>query len=303
MQLYFIPLGLILICWGIIFAIIFKKFPQLAHLDVNNLPAEKEARRKKQIMSQRIDEQSKTLQKAWLKKLEPFRKMWKIFQLKFRVYVGRVERIWRHEQVKSFSESIPVEGNEVEKKENKFHILLQEAESASLAGDFEKAEELFIAAIKIDQSSPQAYRGLADTYFARGAMEEAEQTYLFLHHLNQEDDRVLVKLGDIAESKGNLEQAIEYYQQAVIANDSASKNFFHLAELFLKIKQPQIAKEALVAAVEIEPKNAKYLDLLVEVAVLCHDKILATKTLNDLRLLNPANPRLETFKSNIERIK
>ena len=115
MQLYFIPLGLILICWGIIFAIIFKKFPQLAHLDVNNLPAEKEARRKKQIMSQRIDEQSKTLQKAWLKKLEPFRKLWKIFQLKFRVYVGRVERIWRHEQVKSFSESIPVEGNEVEK--------------------------------------------------------------------------------------------------------------------------------------------------------------------------------------------
>ncbi len=303
MHYYFIPLGLILICWGIIFVVIFKKFPQLAHLDVNNLPAEKEARRKKQIINQRIDEQSKTMQKAWLKRFEPFRKLWKIFQLKFRVYVGQVERLWRHEQVKEFSESLATNVDESNKNESRLSILLQEAQVSVSGGDFEKAEELFIAAIKIDQSSAEAYRGLADTYFARGAMEEAEQTYRFLHQLHPDDDRVMVKLGDIAESKGDFEQAIEYYQQAVIANDSIPRNFFHLAELFLKIKQPQIAKEALVAAVEIEPKNAKYLDLLVEIAVLCHDKLFATKILNDLRLLSPTNPKLENLRVKIEQIK
>jgi hypothetical protein len=81
------------------------------------------------------------------------------------------------------------------------------------------------------------------------------------------------------------------------------ETFFHLAELFLKIKQPQIAKEALVAAVEIEPRNAKYLDLLVEIAVLCHDKLFATKILNDLRLLSPTNPKLENLRVKIEQIK
>lgn len=297
---FFLPLIIITGSLGVIIVILIRKFPQLVHLDITALPAEKEARRKKELIDQRIKEQSRHLQIVWLERLRPLLQLWKNMQLRFRQYVGRIQKLWYHEQVSQVVQGdAPLE----EDKEVKFTALVQNAEQYLGSGQFDKAEEFFIAAIKINQSSAVAYRGLADTYLAQGSIEEAEQTYRFLLHLNPTDDNIMVKLGDIAESQGKFEEAIEYYQQAVIANDSLSPRFYHLGELFLKIKQPQIAKEALVAALELEPKNPKYLDLLAEIAILCRDKSLALKMYNDLHLVNPHNQKLENLRARIYQLK
>ena len=97
-----------------------------------------------------------------------------------------------------------------------------------------------------------AYRGLGDTYLAKNSIEEARQTYKFLIRMEPDDDSVLVKLAEIAESQGNLEEAIEYYQQAVLVNDSFSPRFYHLAELLVKVGQPQVATEAILQARALE---------------------------------------------------
>jgi hypothetical protein len=49
-----IPLILILLSLGIMAIIIVRKFPALANLDVDNIPAEKEAKFKEQIISNRL---------------------------------------------------------------------------------------------------------------------------------------------------------------------------------------------------------------------------------------------------------
>ena len=120
--------------------------------------------------------------------------------------------------------------------------------------------------------------------------------------MEPDDDSVLVKLAEIAESQGDLEEAIQYYQQAVLVNDSFSPRFYHLAELLLKVAQPQVAKEAILQAVELEPQNPKYLDFLIEIAIICGDKTLAIKAYGDLRLVNPENQKLHSLKDRIYKI-
>jgi len=99
-----------------------------------------------------------------------------------------------------------------------------------------------------------------------------------------------------------LEEAIDYYQQAVVANDAFSTRFFHIAELLLKVNQPAVAREAVVQAVELEPKNPKYLDLLLEIAIILRDKNLAQRGYNELRAVNPENNKLDEFRVRVDQI-
>jgi tetratricopeptide (TPR) repeat protein len=277
--------------------ILLKKFPQVANLDVYSLPSEKEAQKKREIINKRVEEESKKMEKTWKERLSPLRKLWGGIQLKFRIYVGKVEKLWYHEHAKKIIE--PTQPLTKEEKEQRLRALLQEAEDCLKQEKFDQAEGLYIAAIKMNEHSQEAYRGLADTYLIQGSYEEARQTYKFLLQLHPQDDSILVKLGDIAELQGRYDEAIDYYQQAVIANDSLSPRFYHLAELLLKVKQPQIAQEAMVAALDLEPRSPKYLDLSTEIAIICGDKPQALKYYKELRMVNPDNQKLEEFKNRI----
>jgi tetratricopeptide (TPR) repeat protein len=298
---FFIPLIISALGLVVVLGMVIRKFPELARLDVTTLPHEKEARRKKEILAHRINEQGEHVKAVWKGKLQPLKKVWAGIQLRFRKYVGRIERLWYHEHVTDLAGGEPALLTQ-QQKEDKFYTLIQDGEEQLRLGNYDQAEGFFIAAIKLNQNSVPAYRGLGDTYVAKGSLEEAQETFKFLLHLTPHDDSLMVKLGTIAENRGDIEEAIQYYQSAVIENDALAPRFFHLGELFLKIQQPQIAKEALLSAVEIEPKNPKYLDLLTEVAILCRDKHIAFKTYQELRGVNPENQKLELFKSKIHHL-
>lgn len=281
---------------GILFIII-KKFPQLANLDIDNLPEEKESRKKKEMMKRRVSSESNKLLGSILKKANPITKFWGRLQLQFRIYVGRIERLFHHEQrSKIIAELSSVPKGEVE---NKISSLVQEGDYYLSQGELDKAEERFISAIKLDAKYAPAYRGLGDTYLAKNSLEEAKETYGFFLQLQPNDDMAMVKISELYEKEGKIEEAINYLQQAVILNDSLSPRFYHLAELLIKVSQPDVAREAIIQAVELEPKNPKFLDLLIETGILCGDKDLAGRGFEELRLVNPENQKLEGFQSRI----
>ena len=296
-MLNIIFLTIIVAVLSVIFFIIIRKFPQMANLDIHNLPEEKIYRKKREIINKRIVKSSNLLKEKIGKMLVPVGKVWGKLQLQFRIYVGKIERLLHHEQSLKTKLKPMVASNE--ESEQKIGQLISDGEQRLKAGNYDKAEEMFIAAIKIDPKSAVAYRGLGDTYFAKNSLEEAAQTYKFLIRMEPDDDSVLVKLAEIAESHGDLEEAIVYYQQAVLVNDSFSPRFYHLAELLLKVGQPQVAKESILQAVELEPQNPKYLDLLIEIAIICDNKDLALKGYGELRLVNPENQKLIGFKDRI----
>ncbi|MFA6486668.1 MAG: tetratricopeptide repeat protein [Candidatus Magasanikbacteria bacterium] len=293
-------LVVILISAAVIAVVVFRKLPQLANLDLASLNEEQQFQKKRQIIGKRIEEHNRRVKEIWSKRLAPFNRVWRVGQFKFRVYVGKVEKLWYHERV-SKSENSP-DAPPAEEKIQKISNLVAEGEQCLSNNNFSRAEELFIAAIKIDQKSASAYRGLGDTYLAQNSLEEARETYRFVLQLEPEDDSVLVKLAQIAESQGDVEEAIQYLQQATVVNDSLAPRFYHLAELLLKIKQPLVAKDSALQAVQLEGKNPKYLDLLVETAIICSDKPLARLYFNELRLVNPDNQKLDEMFQRIDKI-
>lgn len=298
-MIFILPIAIILI--GVVTAgiIVGRKFPQLANLDVDHLPQEIELRKKKEIMKRRVDAEGAQMANKVHSGFGPVRKVWGKLQLKFRVYVGHIERLWHHEQRAADAAREPASDNTSDDLRDRLMVLTQQGEQNFQQGVFDKAEQFFIAAVKLDPKYAPAYRGLADTYLAQGSLNEAKETYQFLLTLQPHDDMALAKVAELAEKEGKLEEAVNYLQQAVIINDSLSPRFYHLADLLIKLNQPVVAKEAIVQAVELEPKNPKYLDLLTETGILCVDKELALRGFNELRLVNPENQKLESFQARI----
>lgn len=291
---------LTLICLAVIGFIVWSKLPQISNLDVTNLPQEKTNRKKNEIILRRLDVKSKATKQKLGQKLKPLQAIWGQFQLKFRIYVGKIERLLHHEQmIKTKQENSQLSNEELSAK---LKGLVQEGQQYLEVGSFDQAEQSFISAIKIDAKSANAYRGLAETYLRRGSREEAKQTFIFLLQLEPGNDAVMVRLAEMAEEDNEIDKAIEYYQLAVVANDALSPRFAHLADLLLKVGQNEVAKEAIMQAVELEPQNPKYLDFLLETAILCQDKKLATEAFAKLRMSNPENSKLPDFKYRIDSI-
>lgn len=295
----YIFLFIIILCVAIIAYIVISKFSQMANLDLGQIEKEKVSKKKKEIILRKVDKESGEVQKKIGVALKPVGKIWGKLQLKFRIYVGKVQELWQHEQVVKTKEKV---GKNPQEKENKLEEIIREGERYLEEKNLEKAENSFITAISLENKSAPAYRGLGDVYMAKNELEEARQTYLFLTRLEPDDDSAWVKLAEIAESQGDLEEAISYYQKAVLVNDSLAPRFYHLGELLLKIEQPDSAIEAIVQAVELEPQNPRYLDLLIENAIICGNKELAIRSVDKLKMVNPDNNKLDSFRERIFKI-
>ena len=291
-------LSLAVISTGGIIFLIGRHFPQVANVDTDNLPVEREARKKRDLIRQRVTAQSAEWQKRLVARLGPFKKIWGRMQLKFRIYVGKVEKLWQHEQMLQ-RKSRPATATSLSLFAQEIDHYIEEGETFRRDGRLEQAEKSYIEAIKRQPRAVLAYRGLAETYRDKGSLTEAFETYQFLFQLEPNNDTVAAELGALAESQGKIEDAIQYYQQAVLINDSLAPRFYHLAELFLKINQPAAAREAVLSAVELEPKNPRYLDLAIETAILCHDQRLAKECYQELRSVNPDNQKLAIWKERI----
>ncbi len=285
----------------ILLYLVIKKFPQLSNLDTSSLPQEKIVQTKKNIINKRVSQQG-GLFRSYLGKIfiPILDKYWKKLQSNFRHYVDKIYKLWQHESIAQTKIDIETSG---EKKDDKIQQLLNEAEESMQNNRLDEAENYYISIISLDEKNISAYRGLAEIYLNKKELEEARQTFLFLTRMEPDDDTSLIKLAEIAESQGDIEEAIEYYQKAVLVNDAVSPRFYHLAELLLKVEQPEVAKEAIVQAVELEPQNPRYLDLLIENAIICGDKSLALEGYNNLRTVNADNHKLDGFKDRIDHLK
>lgn len=288
---------LIIVPLAIILIVVVKKFPQLAVLDVENVPEVKMNKKKDEVLKKRVEEQAVKSKNELIKKMLPVKEWLKKVQDHFRKYVFRVTEKVVEEEKKVEEVKEPKEISD--KKQQSLFTLLREGDSARNHGDFETAENKYITAIRIDPKNAEAYRGLADVYFKQEQIDEALETYKFILQLDPSDDEILVKLGDIYDKKGDIKEAIEYYQKAVLANDNYPHRFAKLAEMLDSIEQYETALSAIEQAVELEPNNPKYLDKMVEMGILSGDKDAAEDGYQKLRMVNPENQKLDSLKERI----
>lgn len=139
------------------------------------------------------------------------------------------------------------------------------ADDAVTREEYDEAEEHLLACLKIDPKHRGAYLGLSDVYQQRKEEGLAEETLRFLRRLHPDDADVAARLAGVLHARGKRAAALKEIQ----------------------------------AAIDQSPRNPKYLDFAIELAMMERNPRLATKYLTQLREANPENQKLEELEEQI----
>jgi len=262
-----ILLFLIFLCLFVIIFIIIKKLPILAGLDVRNMPAEKEARFREQIVSNKL-------------KRNIFK--WTHFLVKFFIFLGEkigqvFEKVYNYllEYKQQNQGGMILTGSEKIKKQEK---LIEEAQKLSQNGNFLEAEKKLIEVIGIDEKNLEAFKMLGYLYLEHKNYQNAQQT---LKHA--------LKLIRETEDKD--------FNQADIA-----KLYFDLALINKMIENFDSAINNIEKALNIEENNPRYLDTALDISIMRKDKIAAFDFYERLTDVNPENQKLIEWQKKIDQI-
>jgi len=136
----------------------------------------------------------------------------------------------------------------------------------------------------LDNKNIKAFRQLGDLYFKNNKFQEAIQTFEHIIKLT-EDNNIL---NESVKASSILSQRADTY--------------FNLALVYKEIKNMDKSIHNIKNALNIEPNNPRYLDIMLEISIINKEKVLALDAYNKLLEANPDNQKLAEFKKQIKEI-
>lgn len=272
-----------------------RKFPRLTNVNVESLPETRTQRQKDQILKNRLE---RTWQEIWSKVQDSSSPVQDKFNDFFRQNYQKLKTIEKdlrrrsHEQMTSnVAKSQAVSDMIVEAKQ----FLNDE--------DYQKAEDLLLDALGMDERNIDAYKLLAEVYRESKEYVQAKETLEYLLQLTQnEDAAVYSSLADIAKERGNLKQAEEDYLKSISLSDDNHWYFLSLAEVYVDLDDHTKALETAQKALGLSPNNPKILDFLINLSIIMSDKELASQYLDKLKEVNPENNKIADFTGRIDEL-
>lgn len=258
---------LAIVSFLVIIFIIVRKFPVLAILNVDNIPGEKEAKFKEKIIRQRLERDFSSIGTTW-NRLR--RRLGAGFSSYLKARYQRLVKMrddLRRQKKLSF----------LEKRERIADLFLQ-ARSAISEYDYETAEKHLIEIISLDAKRLSAFLELGETYRLRKNFQDAKAT---LEHT--------LKLAQ------QLRRDPEMLEGIIIA-----EIHFSLAWVCYELDLLDEALEYTRQALDAEPNNPRYLDLILDLSIMRKDKKLALESWEKLASANPENNKLSEWKAKIE---
>jgi len=285
---------IIVFCLVLIASAIFKKFPILSNINVQELKAEKQARVKTEILERRFQNRL-----TGIKKFFNTPAMIKFGGLLKNSY----QKITNLEKKYKSEKNIQQHNNlNIFEKEDKIKEKLTQAENLINQNKLSEAENIYIETIALDKKNILAYLGLAKVYTLQKNYEHAKELYEHILKIDKNNDQLFIGLGNLSASQGDWEKAKNNYQKSIDMAQKKSEHYVDLATAHYKLGNPGRALTALRRASELEPKNPKYLDFLIEGAIINKNKILALDVLKKLEEINPDNNKLLEFKNKIKEL-
>ncbi|MEI8361364.1 MAG: tetratricopeptide repeat protein [bacterium] len=282
---------IVLISLAMLANIVMRKFPALASLDIDAIPANKEAQFKQQIISMRL----KRSFMFWLVRFNLItRPMVQVINNFFSTMYHKLLELRDKER----------QGKIVTLEQVDRHVdrLIDEAESLGKQDDFAVAEKKLIEAISLDSKNVEAFKALAHLYFDKKDYEEAKQTFEHVLKLSENDEDAYESLAEIAREGGDLGSAKEDYKALLKINNQQSETYYNLAMVCEATKEYHEAITNIKSALAIEPNNPRYLDTQLRISIITKDKILALDAYGRLKLVNPENQKLDELKTQIDEL-
>jgi tetratricopeptide (TPR) repeat protein len=244
--------------------VIVRKFPQLSRIDTGTIKEEKEKSTKKKLVDERLK-----------RKAEKFTKSFGAAASK--VSLGAKQRISaaqeklqeRREELEK--PNIPkdiITKEDYDKKEEYVRKELEKAEDFAEEEQFEKAEKKYINLISDDPRNIDAYEGLGELYYDNKMYNEARETFSYILKLKPENALAHYNLAYVDKMQGKIQEAKVHFKKAV----------------------------------ELEPRNPKYLSELVEIYIDLAEKIEAQLALQKLQEVNPENASIPKLQEEISEL-
>jgi len=270
MLYYIIPSIIIIVSLLWIFFLVIKKFPSLAAINIESIAKEKETKVKNRIMVERLS--------------RGFFKFKKIMNLVF----SPLAKSLVLNITQAYQKAMDLEKNNLKNQPLKKIDIQQEVTEKIEAAkkylterDFAKTEEICINILELDKKNIAAYEILAEIYLADRDYKKARETSRYLIKLLTKE-KEKTENSDVKHRLANSYADLGYIYQLENRNSYALANF--------------------QKAVDLEPVNPRFLDLLLKISIILKNKNLAKQVFNDLKAADPENQKLEELKEEIHNL-
>ncbi len=269
MIFYLIPIIIILVSVGFIGHLIYKKMPQLASINIKSVPAEKEQLVRNRIITQRLYRKYSDTHAILKKILKPLGKDIAGFFSNLYQQILELEKkqLHQHQPLKQ----IDINQQITDK--------LEEVENLLAQGENEKAEDICIRVIELNPRNDQVYEILTNIYLEEKEYKKAKEVC-----------KLLIKLLNRGVESG----AADKHR---LANAFSTLGWAYQVDGKFTYAMANYRK-----AVDLEPSNPRFLDLLLKISIILKNKDLATKVFNDLRQADPDNQKLAEIREEIKNL-
>ena len=241
-----IPLLLILISLSVIIVIVSRKFSVLAALDVASIPAEKEAKFKERIISNRL---KRNIIKYWAK---ASRALTPLGRLAGGYLKSRLHKLYQAKNV--YQANQRVDGPET------INQLFSQAEELKKRDDLDSAEKKYIEIIGLDSKNIKAFKELGRVYFEKKEFEEAKQTFEHILKLKEDDEDIYdihFSLAEVYRAMGKLPEAARALKKALKIEPLNPRYLDIMLEISIIIKDKALALDTYEKLLKANPENNK----------------------------------------------
>ncbi|MDP2631122.1 MAG: hypothetical protein Q8P56_07005 [Candidatus Uhrbacteria bacterium] len=274
-----VSLLIIVLCLAGIIKIIARRWHALISIDLESLPAERDARTKKKILSERLKRHFYQLKTRAAEKGRPVfsRVADSYVDFSHRVLTAVETAVQRKHIAKDEAAGVPVA------ESTALSRLLRDGDAFLDREEYDEAEKRYIDAIALDAKNLQAYTGLATIYKAQKEWAGAQEVLEYLRdHLRE--------YATAEEDSG--EQSVYLMRLA--------ESLVQLSEVYVTLEKKDEAQSSIEEALELQPSNPKFLDAGLELYIILEKPKEARLLLKRLKEANPENQKIEEF---AERIK
>lgn len=236
---------------GVIGWILFRRIPSVALIDVKNLPVDKAAKKKEEIIADRIV-------RTAVAKSVPVRKVvsaaWEWLRERFRSLAHKAFELERK------SERVARAQWDALTASTRMHALMREGDQLVKEDKFPEAEKRYIEALSIEQKNPKLYEKLGRLYLRNKQYDQARDTFRFASRLSPNDASVVASLGEVAMAREEYSDAVTYFQHAVSLRPRSPRYLDFFLEACIAGGNQPMAREALSQLSMVNPDNAKLPD-------------------------------------------
>lgn len=282
MIIVIISIAITILCLAAIVVIIGKRWNALGAIDLESLPAERDARTKKKIVSERMRRQYYQMKANISAKTEPFALTVRERTARLRAAVADFfDTLYQRRKTAPTEQKEPSERAEASIEKD-----------ITVAGKFfdeeryEEAEKRYIEIIAKDAKNLDAYEGLARLYLRTKEWASSQEVLEFLCTQLRE----CIKKGQDDPGKRSA------------CEMRLAESLKELVDVYAFLEKFADAERCMQEALCLQPQNPKFLDAAIEMYMMGGKKREARAALSRLRDANPDNQKLAELEERIDNL-